>query len=236
MSGGERLFSSGSDIDMPCYGEEYGQHAKCKGCLFAYWCKKLTPAPRLIFGMAAYNMAETLPLALISIEPYVDQLIVVEGRFKAEKGRPNPKYRDYPTPRSTDGTCELAHQYAHEVYDGSGFPQHTARDAYLRGRKGDYYFIFDADWVLHGKIDKQEILESKAVWLVEKRCSDGRHEQSVLLIFPHSDGIKHSVGQVPLIDGKGKLMDGTNYPTRVAKDFWIEHVNCLMDRKKRGGK
>lgn len=181
-------------------------------------------------------MASTLRASLESIKPYADRILIVEGRFKPEDTRPNPKYREYLTPHSVDETIEIASEFTDEIILFEDLPQHKARDKYLLGKNGDYYFILDADWILKGKLDKEMILEGKySVYGVNRYCRDGSFEQYALLIFKHQDGIKHSIGQLPLIDSEGNLMDSTNYEVKPISQFWITHQNCLKYRKKKEG-
>jgi hypothetical protein len=149
-----------------------------------------------------------------SVRKHADRVIVVEVRFQGVKG---PLH-------STDDTIDIAKEYTDEVYLADGLPQHKQRDLYLKGGVGDFYFIIDGDEVLRGCFPKEEILMGPwDVYAVEVHRR-GYRTQLCLRVFRHKKGIRHNIGQCPLIDDRGRLMDGSNYQVQRPRWFWLEHL------------
>jgi glycosyltransferase involved in cell wall biosynthesis len=176
--------------------------------------------------MVAYQAAEMvggkelIKHSLESIKDHADRIIVVEGRF-AE----NP--HGGLTPNSTDRTVEIAREFTDEVYQFSDRKQSFARDAYLLGKPGDFYFVIDADEILEGQLDKDAILSGTndviAVRVRDYPMPYG--PQLCLRVFRHVPGIHHLEGSTLLLDHLNQIMDGAHRPTIIAKDFWLRHLN-----------
>lgn len=186
---------------------------------------------KLIFCYAVYNCGKTLRKSLESVKPYADRIIIVEGRFK-NHWRPTRELH------STDGTIEIARKYADELILAGDLVQHKQRDLYLKGGEGDYYFIVDGDEELCTKFNEvspekaycfKKMLSRSEVWAVPV-FRNGRFEQLCLRIFKHKPGIHHNVGQCPLIDDKGCLMDAANYHVAKAETFWLNHLKPSLSQ------
>jgi len=182
----------------------------------------------LIFCYAAYNAERAFRRSLKSVKPFADRIIVIEGRFLE-----NPHGGS--TKNSTDRTVEIAREFTDEIIVAGDLPQHIQRDLYLKGRDRDFYFIIDADEVLHCGVDSlhnlilagdYDVYAVSVMREVERPTARQSFalEQLCLRVFAHKSGIRHNVGQCPLIDDKGKLMDGSNYDVKEAKLFWLEHI------------
>ena len=133
------------------------------------------------------------------------------------------------TPHSTDNTVDIVEKYADKFIMACDLPQHTMRDMYLQGDEGDFYFIVDADEVLtnFSNIHKYQIIHGTTNVYGVRLYKNNMQEQLCLRIFRHKPGIKHNVGQCPLIDDKGKLMDGSNYEVVIFNSFWLEHLKQM---------
>ncbi len=173
--------------------------------------------PQLIFCYAVLNAADTLKTSLESIKPYADRIVLVEGRFK---GRDGP-------PHSTDDTIAIAQEYEAEIVNCQDLPQDKQRDKYLDGKPDDFYFILDGDEALEGDFQKSEVLSARfncyALWI---RNQPGTYPSATmtLRLYRHiGTRPHHNPGQL-LIDGHGKLMDGS-YPEATHIDtFWLRHL------------
>jgi len=165
-------------------------------------------------------MAKTLPKCLDSIKPYADRIVVVEGRF-GKHWRTGPQFS---TPHSVDDTVQIARNYGCEIILAHDLPQHLQRDLYLVGEEGDVYFVIDADQVLEGEFDKNEVLNSDVnVWGVWNHDHGGKPELWLWIRRHVGAHPRHNVGQL-LIDGYGRLMDGTYPKYRLVEKFWLHHL------------
>lgn len=189
--------------------------------------------PRLIFCIAAYEAAGTIGRTIESVKPYADEVVVVEGRFKYVPGYSKAEHpREAPT-RSTDSTAELARSLgATVIQPPEPLLQPKQRDLYLRGRPGDVYWVIDADMILEGIVNKEEMLNGPdnvwGVWRYE-RAEDYR-TSGVLQFWPWirrhvGEQVMHSIGQLQ-IDGFGRLMDATypGYRAVPINEFWLRHI------------
>lgn len=175
----------------------------------------------LIFCYAVYNAEQTFRRSLESVKRFADRIVVVEGRFLE-----NPHGGS--TRNSTDKTVKIAREFTDEVIISGDLPQHEQRDLYLLESKGgDYFFIIDADEVLREMTQetKEDILSGNCVvhgvWIFR----GGKPEQLCVRIFRQGFyTLHHCSGQCPLIDGKGRLMDGANYDVKVETSFWLDHI------------
>jgi len=176
-------------------------------------------------------MAKTLPQCLESIKPYADRIVVVEGRF-SKHWRTGPEFN---TPHSTDDTVAVAEKYGCEIILSADLPQHLQRDLYLVGQEGDVYFVIDADQVLEGEFDKDEILSSDVnVWGVwnhgHSDKPDGKPELWLWIRRHIGEKPHHNVGQL-LIDGYGRLMDGTYPSYSLVEKFWLRHLREVNENE-----
>jgi len=170
---------------------------------------------KLFFCIAAYNEEKTLPYCLESIKPHADEIVLVEGRFLG-----NP----VESPHSTDDTVKIAEAYGCRVIQAEDLIQNEQRDLYLVGEPDDFYFYIDADEVLMGDFNKEEVLSGScdvyAVWIK----SPILHDQITLRIYRHvGEQPHHNVGQL-LIDGFGVLMDANYGKGAIAEKFWLHHL------------
>ena len=164
-----------------------------------------THRPQLIAGIVAYNRAEKLRKTIESIRRVADRVVVVEGRFADSPGA---------YVRSVDGTADAAKDLGGEVIQPHvPLPQPRQRDLYLVGEPGDAYLVLDSDEVLEGNFPKQDILNGSkscfAMW-IEGPVHWSPHPQLTLRVYRHIGASPHhSAGQL-LVDGDGRLMDGTH--------------------------
>lgn len=106
---------------------------------------------KLIGCVIAYNEEMLLPSCLDSVRPWVDELVVVEGRIAEMPGT---------TSCSTDRTRLIAQGCSDRVIWNS-HPWKTEqemRNQYLIGNDGDWYFVIDADEVLLTPLPRPEQL------------------------------------------------------------------------------
>lgn len=167
-------------------------------------------------------MAEDLRRCVASIKPYADRIIVVEGLFGGH-WRSGENYKsDY----STDGTFEVAQELGCEVIHSHGLWQNEQRDLYLQGKEGDVYFLIDADMTLEGILNKDEILYSDInVWSCWVEDPDGNRQISPIWVHRHiGEKPHHAPGNI-LIDGYGKLMDGTYPNGAILTTCYLKHYN-----------
>jgi hypothetical protein len=172
--------------------------------------------PQLIFCMAAIDAEATIAESLASVKPYADRIIVVEGRFS------DWAYDRKPAPFSTDRTREIAESMADTViHDVTDRPQHEVRDQYLLGEEGDFYFVIDSDEVLEGNFDKEAVLGGPYdSYGMPLKPGEGL----VIRLYRHiGERPRHSLGQL-LIDGRGRLMEGTHPGFTMQTGFWLRHL------------
>jgi len=164
-----------------------------------------THRPQLIVGIAAYNWAEKLEKAIGSVKGVADKIVVVEGKFSDSPGA---------YVRSVDKTADIARDLGAELIQPHiPLPQPQQRDLYLIGEPGDVYLVLDSDEVLQGVFPKQDILKGTpscyAVW-IEGPLHWSPRPQLTLRVYRHISGTPHhNPGQI-LVDGEGRLMDGTH--------------------------
>lgn len=167
----------------------------------------------LIFCVATYEGGRTLRQALTSIEPYANQIVVIEGRF-AEF------INVHPTFRSRDDTLEIAHYFDAEVILHTNLSQCAARDLYLVGDEGDYYILWDDDWILDGSLYIDDLKEADvwAMWqhtpvpFTPEMIATGMAKQKwelANLIYKHKRGIHHLAGNL-LADFNNNWLTNTN--------------------------
>ncbi len=175
--------------------------------------------PQLIFCIAAYNAEKTLAKTLESIKPYADKIVVVDGRFLGREGS---------EPGSTDATLSIAEGFGCQIIKSAELPQYRQRDCYLVGKTGDMYFIVDSDEVLQGSFDKEALLngvyDCYAIWVKGDYPGCGGLTNRIYrhIEGPNGEKPRHSEGQI-LIDGLGRLMDGSHPGHSMMDSFWLWH-------------
>ena len=93
---------------------------------------------------SVYNDMELLPKSVESIEPYVDQMIFLDGIYARFPGT---------TPISTDNLRSFAYSFGPKgkYYIASGYEQHEKRNlAFRLAPPGSWILVIDGDEVLHG--------------------------------------------------------------------------------------
>jgi len=197
----------------------------------------------LIFCIVTYNGAKTLRQTLESILPFADKVVIVEGRF-AEF------VNVYPTPHSTDDTLQIIAEYQDKYpevimlrsYDD--LSQLRARDLYLVGTEGDYFIVWDDDWLLNTTSPNKDALKEKLsendVWAVWLKCpaestpngcpTEIAYETNGVLlnlIYKFKKGMQHTAGSAyacPNIDGKLIPVSNRTSAQLPLADFSIHHL------------
>ncbi len=176
--------------------------------------------PQLIVGMVAYNGARAIRQALQSVKGVADRVVVVEGKFEGREGHV----------RSTDETAQIAEDVGAEVIQPhTPSVQPEQRDKYLVGQPGDVYLVIDSDEALRGEFPKDKVLNGKAAsYQIQIRgpASWSPYPINTIRVYRHiGEKPHHNPGQL-LIDGEGRLMDGThpNGFGGVLEGCWLEHL------------
>lgn len=203
---------------------------------------------RLIGCVNAYHDAALLARSLPALRRIVDLLVVADGVYAGF-----PVYD--PRPYSTDGSLDVAGEYADVVvlppFGDAGLRRPWAtevekRNAYLVGRPGDYYLVVDADEVVEvidGVIARAKISE-RDDWLVMlKRIGESMVEYPIHRLFRHRDGIRYHgthhavhVGEPPaLIHPSGLEADApaSVFPGLRLAHLWNQRDQDRAERKAR---
>lgn len=144
--------------------------------------KKPLRAPDVIGVMCAYQEAPRIEAALASMTALgCTRLVVVEGRWQGFKAY---KKSDW----STDGTQKIALKCGADVISAppGGWPTEiVARNAYLVGLPGDWYFIMDADEVVEGTLP--DLRAPERAYLAQHTEPDGQRYQRIRLLEESGD-------------------------------------------------
>ena len=143
-----------------------------------------TPKRRMIACIIAYNEEGLLPGCLASVKPYVDEIVLVEGRIAEMPGE---------GARSTDKTLAFARAFCTQVVTQvAPWPdEQTMRNQYLVGRDGDWYFVIDADEMLLTPLPRPDQLPDIPAFRIPLTMSDGTSKVYFPRLFQHKGKMEY---------------------------------------------
>jgi glycosyltransferase involved in cell wall biosynthesis len=131
--------------------------------------------------MCAYQEVARIETALRSMTALgCTRLVVVDGRWDG--------FPTYGSDSSTDGTQRMAKKCGAEIIEApaGGWPNEiAARNAYLVGKPGDWYFIMDADEVVSGTLPNLDA--GPQAFLARHSEPDGQIYQRIRLLQESGD-------------------------------------------------
>jgi hypothetical protein len=173
------------------------------------------PGSRIIAGVMAYRDAEVLPKSLAPILPYVDGLVLMDGRLPFSKEQP-----DDGTAEVVRGLCRKSNvPLTVDSAEGVEFEIRTQMLQYVPD--GDYLFMFDADEILEGDAGKMfgDIRKRPDIdifWLkVEEDYFDSTPQAPwKAKVFKVRNGYHFYPNHWTLRDAEGKVVTDWTYATK----------------------
>lgn len=175
---------------------------------------------KLIACVNVFEEAAFLEGCLRALKEQVDKIVVVDGA-----------YRDYPhgKPYSTDGTVEIARQYADVVIETkrAWYSEIVKRNRYIKELEiGDYAIVIDGDEILEGDVKPQLIEPDYQISLARIDCVPS---YPIYRIFKMREGLRYWKSHATLFI-KGRMLNRKSLP--VLKDCRLKHLTSGRNKQR----